>query len=96
MDNETRYYEIHTLTGLSFKFKLDKNPINNEFEPHIWHRHQVSPEEAVLAYFNKIENRWNIKHKRYEGYSKEDDIYIYYMYLSKNNKKIMVITAFRP
>lgn len=94
MDNELKFYEIHTLIGLSFKFKLDRNPINSKFEPHIWHRHQITPEEAVLAYFNKSENKWNEKHKRYECYSKNEDIYIYYMYLSKDKKKIMVITAF--
>jgi len=95
MDKDTKYYELHTLIGLTFKFKLDENPINKEFEPHVWHRHQINPEEVVSAYLNKVDVKWNIKYKRYECYSKIEDVYIYYMYLSKDEKNIMIITAFR-
>lgn len=94
MDDEIKYYEIHTLIGLRFKFKLDKNPITNEFEPHIWHRHQINPEDAVLAFLNKTTNNLNIKHQRYQCYSKINDIHVYYMYLTKDKKNIMIITAF--
>jgi len=90
-----KFYEIHTLVGLSFKFKLDENPITKEFEPHIWHRHQVVPEETILAYFNKTVEKWNEKHLRYECYSKDENLHVYYMYLSKDKKKIMIITAFK-
>ena len=90
-----KFYEIHTLIGLTFKFKLDENPITKEFEPHIWHRHQITPEEAVLAYLNKTHNEWNTKYQRYECYFEEEDMHVYFMYLSKDKNKIMVITAFK-
>lgn len=47
-----KYYEIHDINGLTFRFKLDKNDITCEYEPHIWHRHQVEPDEVVAAFFN--------------------------------------------
>ena len=45
---DIKFYEIHTVNGLTFRFKLDKNPITNEYEPHIWHRHQIEPENVIL------------------------------------------------
>ena len=39
MGSIVKFYEIHTITGLIFRFKLDLNPVNKEYEPHIWHRH---------------------------------------------------------
>jgi hypothetical protein len=80
MDVDIRYYEIHKLADLSFKFKLDKNPLNKNYEPHIWHRHLIAPEQASLAWLNKSEEIWNPKHQRYECYSQ---------------KEIMIITAFK-
>ena len=94
MDKQIKYYEIHDTNGLTFRFKLDLNPINNEYEPHIWHRHQIEPEEVVAAYLNLSMNKWNIKYNRFEGYSETDKLYIYYNYYSADKTKIMIITAF--
>ena len=71
MDNTVKYYEIHTVNGLTFRFKLDENPINGRYEPHIWHRHQVEPEEVVAAYMNLSYKSWNFKYCRYEAYSEK-------------------------
>ena len=95
MDNTVKYYEIHTVNGLTFRFKLDENPINGRYEPHIWHRHQVEPEEVVTAYLNLSYKSWNFKHCRYEGYSEKDDLNLFFNYYSKDETKIMVITAFK-
>lgn len=95
MESPVKYYEIHTISGLTFRFKLDLNPITGTYEPHIWHRHQVEPEEVVAAYLNLSIKSWNFKHNRYEGYSEKDDLNIYFNYYSKDETKIMVITAFK-
>lgn len=80
---------------MTFRFKLDLNPINNKYEPHIWHRHQIEPEQVVNAYMNLSFTSWNIKYNRYEGYSEADDLNIYYNFYSPDKTKIMVITAFK-
>jgi hypothetical protein len=95
INKETRYYEIHTLTGLTFLFKLDLNPLNNEYEPHIWHRHQIEPEQVVCAFLNESSKHWNIKHHRYEAYSETDDLIFWYFYADKEKTKIYIITALR-
>ncbi len=33
MGSIVKFYEIHTITGLIFRFKLDLNPVNKEYEP---------------------------------------------------------------
>lgn len=86
-------YELHKVNDVCFRFKLDLNEVNNDFEPHIWIRHLITPEEAITAYFNQIDKEYNQKNKRWESYSEPDDIYLYYMIL--NNREIMVITAFK-
>ena len=93
--NEIKYYELHTVNGLTFRFKLDINPVTNEYEPHIWQRHQIEPEQVVNAYLNLTYTNWNIKNNRFEGYSITDDLNIYYNFYSKDKTKIMVITAFK-
>lgn len=96
MDNSlTKFYEIHSVSGLTFRFKLDLNPVTKEYEPHIWHRHQIEPEKVVSAYMNLSEKSWNFKYNRYECYSETDDLHIYLNYYSKDETKIMVITAFK-
>lgn len=90
-----KYYEIHTANGLTFRFKLDKNPINNEYEPHIWHRHQIEPEQVVSAFMNISYTTYNSNHLRFESYSQTDDLHIWYNYFSSDKTKIMVITAFK-
>lgn len=90
-----KYYEIHSVSGLTFRFKLDLNPITQKYEPHIWHRHQIEPEQVVSAYMNLSEKCWNFKNNRYECYSETDELYIYLNYYSKDETKIMIITAFK-
>lgn len=82
MDSDIKLYEIHKLSDLSFKFKLDKNPLSKKFESHIWHRHLITPEQAILAWLNKNEEIWDSQYRRYEC-------------LSKDKKNIMIITAFK-
>ena len=95
MDAIVKYYEIHTVNGLTFRFKLDFNPISKEYEPHIWHRHQIEPETVVSAYMNITDVYYNSLRKRYESYSETEDLNIYYNYYSKDKTKIMIITAFK-
>ncbi len=83
-------YENHKVTGIKFGFKLD--PVENDFLPHIYIRHLITPEVAIVAYLNISEKKYNKKHKRWEAYSKTDDVYIYYMELAEKN--IFIITAF--
>ena len=95
MSSIVRFYELHTVTGLTFRFKLDLNPVNNEYEPHIWHRHQIEPEDVVSAFLNISHTIYNANHRRYESYSKIDDLNIYYNFYSPDKTKIMIITAFK-
>lgn len=95
MDAIINYYELHSVNGLIFRFKLDLNPLNKEYEPHIWHRHQITPEEVVSAFMNINYTTYNTKYKRYESYSDTDDLNIYYTYYSTDKTKIMIITAFK-
>ena len=94
-DSTVKYYEIHSVNGFIFRFKLDLNSVNNKYEPHIWHRHQVEPEQVVSAFMNLTEEFWNLKHNRFEGYSETDDLNIFYNYYSKDKTRVMIITAFR-
>lgn len=95
MDAIIKYYEIHTVNGLTFRLKLDLNPLTGEFEPHIWHRHQIEPEAVVSAFMNSSDVYYNSIRNRYESYSEIDDLNIYYNYYSKDKTKIMIITAFK-
>ena len=86
-------YENHKIAGIRFGFKLDLNPITNEYEPHIFIRHLIEPKQAVAAFLNISHKSWNQTHKRWEAYSKLDDLNIYYMELSINT--IFIISAFK-
>jgi len=87
------HYEIHKIKNKIFKFKLDLNPVNSKYEPHIWHRHQIEPEQVITAYFNISKQLYNHKYKRYEAYSTTDKLHIYYNNI--NFTTIMIITAFK-
>lgn len=95
MNSILKYYELHSVTGLIFRFKLDLNPVNGEYEPHIWHRHQVEPEDVVTAFLNISYTHYNKLYNRYESYSQTDDLFIWYNYYSADKTKIMIITAFK-
>ncbi len=95
MEHLVKFYEIHSISGLTFRFKLDLNPITKLYEPHIWHRHQLEPEDVIAAYLNLTYTTYNHKHKRYEGFSEFNNINIFYNFLAPNKTKIMIITAFK-
>lgn len=90
----TNKYLIKKVGKYTFKFKLDLNPINNEYEPHIWHRHLVEPDDAIRAFFSITEEEWNEKYKRYEAYSESCDLFLYYMKLQEKDTYLFIITAF--
>ena len=87
-------YLIKKVGKYTFKFKLDKNPITQEFEPHIWHRHLITPDDAIRAFFTISEETYNTKHKRFEAFSKDYDMTLYYMKLKEQNTYLFIITAF--
>lgn len=43
-------YLVKKVGKYTFKFKLDLNPITKEYEPHIWHRHLISVDDAIRAF----------------------------------------------
>jgi len=88
-----KIYEIHELTELKFKFKLDLNPITNKYEPHIFIRHLIEPKQAVAAFLNISYKNRNQVYERWEAYSKTDDLHLFYNFVNKNT--IMIITAFK-
>jgi len=88
-------YLIKRVGEYTFKFKLDINPFTKQYEPHIFHRHLIEPNDAIRAFFTVNEEKWNEKHKRYESYSKKYGIYLYYMKLKEKNTSIFIITAFK-
>lgn len=88
-------YLVKKVGEYTFKFKLDFNPINQKFEPHIWHRHLITPDDAIRAFFTlSSEPEWNEEYQRYEAYSETEDITIYYMKLKEKNTYLFIITAF--
>ena len=95
MESIIKYYELHSVNGMTLRFKLDLNPVNDEYEPHIWHRHQIEPETVVTAFMNISYTSYNPKYKRYESYSQTDDLNIYYNYYTADKTKVMIITAFK-
>lgn len=90
----TNKYLVKKVGKFTFKFKLDLNPLTNEYEPHIYHRHLIDVNDAIRAFFTISEQEWNEKYKRYEAYSQEYDIYLYYMKLKNKDTYLFIITAF--
>lgn len=88
-------YEKHTAEGHNFFFKMDIiDTVTNEKELHIWIRYCVEPETVIEAFFNLDNKIYNERHKRWEGYSEYHRLTIYYFYLNRNRKDIVIITAF--
>jgi len=88
-------YEIIKVLDTKFYFKKDLNPITNEYDYHIWIRHLVEPIEAITAYFNRDDVVYNEQNDRYEAFSIEDDMTVYYFYKNNKTNQVLVITAFR-
>ena len=89
---EKHKFKIFKVKNVRFIFKLDINPVTNEYDYHIYLRHLVTPEQAIAAYFNKTHEVYNDKYDRYEAICDELKIVVYYTYLKQ--KDIMLITAF--
>lgn len=84
-------YKIFKIKGQKFIVKMDFNPLTNEFEYHMYIRHLVQPEQAIAAYFSKTTEVYNKKYDRYELFSEELNITVYYKCLQPD---ILLITAF--
>jgi hypothetical protein len=83
-------YEKHKLTTIKFRFKLDL--AGTDYLPHIYVRHLITPEIAIQAYLNITTKHYNQRHKRWESYSKNEDVHLYYLELPNN--EIFIISAF--
>ena len=90
-----KHYEMHAVKGKTFYFKLDLNPISNEYVPHIWARHTVEPYQVIAAYFNQSKINFNEKRNRFEAFSKTDNLNIWFNYKGNKKSEIIIITAFR-
>ena len=87
-------YLVKKVDKYTFKFKLDLNPVTNQYEPHIFHRYLITPNDAIRAFFTISEEEWNEQYQRYEAYSSTYDITLYYMKLKEKDSYIFIITAF--
>lgn len=43
-------YLVKKVGEYTFKFKMDLNPLTKQYEPHIWHRHLITPDDAIRAF----------------------------------------------
>lgn len=77
----------------NFKFYLKFDLINGEYIPHILHRHSVTPENAILTFFNISKQNYNPVNMRYEAYSENTKITIYYTFRHNKDYEILIITA---
>jgi len=89
---EQHKYQCFKVKDKVFVVKLDFNPLNNKYEYHMYIRHLVTPQDAIRAYFNKTNENYNEKYDRYELYSQDMNITVFYTYLKDRN--IFLITAF--
>ncbi|MCD7880039.1 MAG: hypothetical protein LUG16_08930 [Candidatus Gastranaerophilales bacterium] len=48
-------YEVFKLKGKKFVVKLDRNPINNEFEYHMYIRHLIMPDKQLRHILQKYQ-----------------------------------------
>ncbi len=88
-------YEIYEANGYKFYFKFDYDSISKEYVPHVWIRHLLEPEQVIEAFFNISEKSYNKIRDRWEGYSKQDGITIYYFFKKIKNNEVLIITAFK-
>ncbi len=85
-------YKAFKVRGKKFVVKLDLNPITGAFEYHMYIRHLVMPQQAIAAFFSKTTEIYNEPYDRYELYSEEFNITVYYTYLKEQD--VFLITAF--
>jgi len=84
-------YRKFEAKGLIFHIKYDL--IEGEYVPHIFHRHSVTPDEAIETFFNITDQSYNPVNMRYEAYSKDTEITIYYTFKHNKDTEILIITA---
>lgn len=84
-------YKIYEVENFKFYIKFDL--INGEYTAHFLHRHSVTPEEAIKTFFNITEQNYNPVNMRYEAYSYETGITIYYTFKHDKDDEILIITA---
>ena len=89
---EQHKYKVFKIKGQKFVVKLDLNPITNEYEYHMYIRHLVTPQQAIAAFYSKTKEEYNAQYNRYELYSQNLNITVYYTYLKEQD--IFLITAF--
>ena len=85
-------YQIFKIKGKKFIVKLDYNELTKEYDYHMYIRHLITPQQAIAAYFTKTTEIYNKDYNRFEAYSQELNIMVYYTYLKKED--ILLITAF--
>lgn len=86
-------YKVYEAEGIKFYVKFDL--INGESLAHMYHRHTIKPEEAITAFFNQTHEIYNQTNMRYEVYSKETDITVFYAYRHNKQNEILLITAIK-
>jgi hypothetical protein len=86
-------YKIYEVENFKFYIKFDL--IQGKYHPHMLHRHDVYPEDAITTFFNITQSSYNAKNQRYEAYSKDTNITIYYAYRHQKQEEILLITAIK-
>lgn len=78
-----------------FFISFELNPLTNELDPHIWIRHLIEPHEAIKAWFKISTQEFNSCYDRYEAYSEDYQLNIYYAFMNNDSDKVLIISAFR-
>ena len=74
--------------GHTFFFKYEEDTLDLL---HIYVRHLTQPEDAIKAFFFGV-TTWNERYQRYETVSETHTVY--WFWLDKQAKKVLVITCF--
>lgn len=82
--------------GLTFFFKYNYDPISDSYLPHIFIRHCIDCKTAIKAYLSRTKEVYKEKKERYEAYSEEYNLELYYFHPGRNENKIYIIMAAYP
>lgn len=93
MKDKTKAIQYKNLT---FYFKYNYDPISQNYLPHIFIRHCIDCKTAIEAYLNRKEETYNDEKERYEAYSEEYNLELYYFYINNNRNKIYIIMVAYP
>lgn len=92
MSKPKQILQVH---GIYFNFYLDK--VNGELIPHVTARRNITPLQVIETFFTLNENKlYNIENKRWEGYSKQTGLVIYYYNYQGKEDRINIISALPP